>query len=339
MNSCPHCNKEIQDEAVFCRFCRRDIDPPLWLTSLQKCTFCAEWVERGIDRCPLCGKELSTEQVFSVDTEGSEHSESLLARLKPSLEESPEIAEEEALVDNEVVGEEVFSTSPQEEVRLPRIPVESEEGLAILYERRLDQDKEFDSLKDLRSSSDQAIPEPDIDKPTTSRATYVRWALLLGGIIAIALVVIFALRSLDLSSLTALRERTPDPTSTQSIAPTAAATATQPVAGVLPPVNTTTPGSGELGCIRWDEVSLDSEGETLCVFGVLKRWFQSGEIPYVAIFSEAMGTFEIIDYTRTYPEFKAGTCIMVEGEIMSMRTVRPYIDADGTLSLCKSGLE
>jgi len=338
MNNCPHCNKEIQDEAVFCRFCRRDIDPPLWLTSLQKCLFCAEWVERGIDRCPLCGKELSTEQVFSVDVEGDEHSASLLARLKPSLAASPEF-EEEALLDNDVVGEEVHSTSPQEEVRLPRIPAESEEGLAILHERRLDQDKEFDPLKDLGPSSDEAVPEADIEEPSTLRANYIRWTLLIAGIIAIVIVVIFTLRNLDLSSLTALRERTPDPTSTQPVAPTAEATVTQPVAGILPPINTATPESGALGCIRWDEVTLDSEGENLCVFGVLKRWFQSGDIPYVAIFSEAMGTFEIIDYTRTYPEYKAGTCIMVEGEIKSMRTVRPYIDADGTLSQCKSGLE
>jgi len=339
MRSCPHCNKEIQDEAVFCRFCRRDIDPPLWLTSLQKCTFCAEWVERGIDRCPLCGRELSTEQPFSVDIVGNEHSESLLARLKPSMEKKPETAED-AYLDDEDPGEALFSKTPPRDVKMPRMPEESEEGLAVLHDRRLDSDRDFNPLADLRPGTDNKIPDDDQEERASSRANIIRWALMLVGITVVAAIVIVAFKRLDFSSLFALWEGSPISTSAPPVAPTTeGAVATQSAEGSPSPEPTTTPEPEEVGCLRWDEISVGSEGEILCVYGVIKRWFQAGEIPYVAIFSEEMGTFEIIDYTRTYPEFKSGTCVMVEGEIKVMRTVRPFIDAIGTLSVCEPGLE
>jgi RNA polymerase subunit RPABC4/transcription elongation factor Spt4 len=95
MRSCPNCHKEIQDEAVFCRFCRREVDPPLWLTSLQKCPFCAEWVERGIERCPLCGKDLSQATPFSIPVEKVEQATDLFARLRQSTQAADSFDDEE----------------------------------------------------------------------------------------------------------------------------------------------------------------------------------------------------------------------------------------------------
>jgi hypothetical protein len=84
MRNCPHCGKEIQDEAAFCRFCRHDVAPPLWLTSLQKCPYCAEWVERGIERCPLCGKALVTEEPFYISEE-ADSTELLLKEVRENI--------------------------------------------------------------------------------------------------------------------------------------------------------------------------------------------------------------------------------------------------------------
>jgi len=254
------------------------------------------------------------------------------------MEDEPESAEEADLEDEDV-GEVAFTKSPQKKVNIPRMPAESEEGLAILHDRRLDSDRDFDPLADLLPSPDKETQEDDREHRSFPKANIIRWALMLAGIIAVVAIVIIAFRRLDLSSLFAPREGTPITTSAPSIKPTTAgALATQPPEGSPSPEPTTTPVP-EIGCMNWDEITLDSEGEILCVYGVIKRWFQSGAIPYVAIFSEEMGTFEIIDYTRTYPEFKSGTCVMVEGEIEIMRNVRPFIDANGTLSACEPGLE
>jgi hypothetical protein len=254
------------------------------------------------------------------------------------MEKDSESVEEDLLEDEEV-DEATFTRAPQEKITIPPMPVESEEGLAVLHDRRLDSDRDFDPLADLLPSSDQETPEDDQEKRSFPIALIIRWSLIPVGIIAITAIAFIAFRRLDLSSLFAFREGTPISTSAPTIAPTIASALATRAEGSPSPEPTTTPEPDEMGCVRWDEISLDSEGEILCAYGVIKRWFQSGDIPYVAIFTEEMGTFEIIDYTRTYPEFKSGTCVMVEGEVEIMRNVRPYIDADGTLSVCEPGLE
>jgi hypothetical protein len=92
------------------------------------------------------------------------------------------------------------------------------------------------------------------------------------------------------------------------------------------------------GCVSWEQVSLEYEGEVMCVYGVIKRWFASGDIPFVVIFSEDLGTFAFVDYTRTFSEAKPGTCITAEGPIEIMRGTRPFIDLDGVLELCPEDL-
>jgi hypothetical protein len=60
MRACPHCSREIQDEAVFCRHCRRDVEPALWLTAMRRCPYCAEWIDLEVTKCNHCQKGLGT---------------------------------------------------------------------------------------------------------------------------------------------------------------------------------------------------------------------------------------------------------------------------------------
>ena len=345
MRNCPHCHKEIQDEAAFCRFCRRDVDPPLWLTSLQKCPFCAEWVERGIDRCPLCGKELGSPQPFSIPTEEVEEASDLLSRLRkssfkledvePAEDEEPPVDESEELEP----AQEPFVDTPSWFQRMRKsaetAEPEAEEGLGVLQGRRIDLRDEFE----LEAEDDPRTPV-GLEPISTGRnwaelsGRIFRWLLI--GVIATVIVVVALLGYERIRSAppatarpTNTIEASPTPPAqdaTSSPAPTYSGTP-----GVLLPV---TPSGPE--CVSWEEITLDRVGETVCVYGELRRWFQVTDIPYVAIFSEDPGTFAFIDREQTYPQFRPGTCLTAEGVIEDMRSTRPFIDVLQNLKECEA---
>ncbi|OGO10324.1 MAG: hypothetical protein A2Z66_10990 [Chloroflexi bacterium RBG_13_66_10] len=58
MRKCDFCGQEIQDEAVFCRHCRRELPRSESIAGKKRCIYCAEWIERGAILCTYCGHEL-----------------------------------------------------------------------------------------------------------------------------------------------------------------------------------------------------------------------------------------------------------------------------------------
>jgi hypothetical protein len=86
--------------------------------------------------------------------------------------------------------------------------------------------------------------------------------------------------------------------------------------------------------VTWDQVSLQDARKTMCVYGVVKRWFAAGDLPFVAIFSEAPGTFALVDRSQSHPDVRPGECIRGEGEIEVMSATRPFIDINGTVLPC-----
>ena len=333
MRNCPHCNREIQDEAVICRFCRQDVDPPLWLTSLQKCPFCAEWIERGIDRCPLCSKDVSSVLQPAMSDATEEEGESLLSRITRQTE--PETPAEEP---SEFEGD-VVSGPPQD------VPIESVfdapdpqpfegAGLAALHERRLNPDDDFDPLADLRPANE--AEELETESPSFLSSKMVKVALGVFGATIIIFLAFFILRNVDIPGIgSSENDQTPQSSETK----TAEASPTNDEA----PASTETTSIGvklatetpELECFSWEQITLAQSGQTLCATGDLKRWFRvNASMPYLAIFSEDTGTFAIADRTQTYSEFGPGNCIRVEGVVEVMRGVRPFIDAQGALEAC-----
>lgn len=104
------------------------------------------------------------------------------------------------------------------------------------------------------------------------------------------------------------------------------------------PVPTPTNAAGVVGvpedCVPWDTITVADSGQELCVYGEVHRWFSTGELPFVAVFSEQTGTFAIVDRFEEHSGLEQGDCILAVGTIEVMSATRPFIDVAGAALAC-----
>ena len=133
---------------------------------------------------------------------------------------------------------------------------------------------------------------------------------------------------------------TPDTTVDEPVSVPSATVMVKPTASHTPrPTNTARPTntSGPTNtpqppsCYKWDQITLDMAGETICVYGIAYSHQGQSRID----FSPEKNSFFLIDSVYYYPNLAEGSCVVAEEKVEVFDGKIPFMNIHGKLYKCE----
>lgn len=103
----------------------------------------------------------------------------------------------------------------------------------------------------------------------------------------------------------------------------------QPTDTAEPP--TLPPPTDTPSCYKWDQITLDMAGDTVCVYGIAFSHQGQSRID----FSPEKNSFFLIDATYYYPNLSEGACVVAEEELEIFDNKIPFMTINGDLYKCE----
>ena len=101
------------------------------------------------------------------------------------------------------------------------------------------------------------------------------------------------------------------------------------------PVETEPPTHEAPSCYKWDQITIDMAGETVCVYGIAYSHAGQSRID----FSPEKNSFFLIDSTYYYPNLESGVCVVAEEKVEIFDKKIPFMTLNGDLYKCEPWME